>query len=543
MDEPIDAWGFSTQSQIPSVASSVAAESVAASVIYNPLPDYNTHGAPSVQGSLYNTPLVGNAPQSTYHPDAMSMAASTTPRPDLSNQLSFDTPFAIRGPAFYEWRNEQIHKGNVLIEQLPTVHRNVLARAAKANRDEAEESSFKVSKRCEKFKAMYEKERADAEALRVAVLQLQTRVAELNRRVTPPPNHNNPFLQSMTTGNGGPYGNHPIRKIFSFKSNELPTYDGERNAEKVITFLVALERAFRTRAQETNSVGNTTAWGMYAVQQLRNKAAEWGNHVWGLGDEIEWESFKDRLTDQFIPIDYVTRLKLEMANLVINPKKPLLEFNEKFRSVRLRLRIVTRSRGTNDETDPSLIDFYISRIQTAAASEKGSDCMAKVYGAYVQWTNLQRHDSPPTLSVVMNFCARMDDIHNRHSGATLSVNLNSGGSSNQLTTSQGGDKMDLCLANARSNNQSSNNRGRNGYQGESKRRDNDRKGHKDDKSKKDDDKAKRDTSKMKCYHCDGIGHIKAECKGYKKMIGALERKAEARITEVEDSEGSDESEN
>ncbi|KAI5807961.1 hypothetical protein DFH27DRAFT_638239 [Peziza echinospora] len=459
--------------------------------------------------------------------------------------MSFSTPFHERGPQFYMWRNEVIDQGNSLMDSLPAEQKHLLVRAAHAHRDMVWESAHHVEKRAEKWRIQCEKAKLDSEAHKVAVMQLQARVAELEAEGHP--SRSGPGMPPLTSVPGAGFGPTPFRDasigflpnqsssgsrmgVFTAKASNLPTYDGERNAEKVITFLVSLERAFLVRAQETMTQGSTTSWGMYAIQQLRGKAAEWGNHEWGLGENIGWEKFRERVTEQFIPPDYVTRVKLEFSNLTINPKKPLTDFNERFRSLRLCLRIVTGT-GRQEERDGELIDFYVARIQAAVAQEKG-DSMARVYSAYVQWEALRDKKEPLTLATVMNFCARMDNIHNRHSSAGTAPLTTGTTHQPSLTTSQGGDRMDIYAMNNRNQgyrrSSADTKRGRSN-EGQSRRASGGKKDE-DKEKKKDVDKKDRDMSKVKCFHCGSMGHMKQDCKGYKRMISALE-KAEVRVTE------------
>ncbi|KAI5790635.1 hypothetical protein DFH27DRAFT_631812 [Peziza echinospora] len=375
--------------------------------------------------------------------------------------MSFSTPFHERGPQFYMWRNEVIDQGNSLMDSLPAEQKHLLVRAAHAHRDMVWESAHHVEKRAEKWRIQCEKAKLDSEAHKVAVMQLQARVAELEAEGHP--SRPGPGMPPFTSVPGAGFGPTPFRDasianqsssgsrmgVFTAKASNLPTYDGERNAEKVITFLVSLERAFLVRAQETMTQGSTTSWGT----------------------------------------------------------------------------------GRQEERDGELIDFYVARIQTAAAQEKG-DSMAQVYSAYVQWEALRDKKEPLTLATVMNFCARMDDIHNRHSSAGTAPLTTGTSHQSSLTTSQGGDKMDIYAMNNRNQgyrrSSADTKRGRSN-EGQSRRASGGKKDE-DKEKKKDVDKKDRDLSKVKCFHCGSMGHMKQDCKGYKRMISALE-KAEVRVTE------------
>ncbi|KAI5781000.1 hypothetical protein DFH27DRAFT_617334 [Peziza echinospora] len=182
--------------------------------------------------------------------------------------------------------------------------------------------------------------------------------------------------------------------------------------------------------------------------------------------------------------------------------------------------------------------------------------MEKVYGAFVQWKALVPSSERLNLSTVMNNCAKMDKIHNRYSSTSTVINShgsNSGRNQDNsgLTTSEGGDKIDLYLVNNRSNSfqrfRSTDSRGNKFNQNRSNSNTNKPKNNRRD-TKKDTDKketkvpgggsGQKDLSKVKCYHCDGLGHVKKKCKGYKKMMSVLGEKTEAKVMELGSSKGS-----
>jgi len=68
--------------------------------------------------------------------------------------------------------------------------------------------------------------------------------------------------------------------VFTIKLSRLPTFDGEYNAEKMITFIGGLERTFNLRATETGISGSTTNWGDYVIQWLTGEAAKWAQLMW-----------------------------------------------------------------------------------------------------------------------------------------------------------------------------------------------------------------------------------------------------------------------
>ena len=89
--------------------------------------------------------------------------------------------------------------------------------------------------------------------------------------------------------------------------------------------------------------------------------------------------------------------------MCVDSKQPLQVSSDTFRSLRLKLRIVTkRLGGYGYELD--LIDFYL--VQN----------LCRPYVAYTFWNITRGKDA--ILSEVMNYCAKMDDNH-RHSTKAL----------------------------------------------------------------------------------------------------------------------------
>ncbi|KAI5801384.1 hypothetical protein DFH27DRAFT_610730 [Peziza echinospora] len=252
--------------------------------------------------------------------------------------------------------------------------------------------------------------------------------------------------------------------------------------------------------------------------------------TWFVGVPVEWDDFKSRLATQFIPNDYAGKLKVAFANLAIDGKKPLSEFNDRFRLLRLKICIVTKSPG-DDDHDPNILDCYLTKLENAASLEKGSGPMSRVYGGLTQW-EVTRSDTEgsPTLTKVMLFCAKLDDIHNRKS--FLSV-----GSSNQnstpLTTTQGGDAMDIYVMQTRG-----------GYRKEKDKRksENSNPSGKSRGRSGDSEKDKEWVASQTCFFCKKLGHLKKDCYEWKKEKSRKSdgKKSDARITEVDSSESEEE---
>lgn len=60
---------------------------------------------------------------------------------------------------------------------------------------------------------------------------------------------------SSRVGDGG--RDKPRYGVFTIKLSDLPTFEGIKDAEKMIKFIAALERAFSVRALETGTTGST----------------------------------------------------------------------------------------------------------------------------------------------------------------------------------------------------------------------------------------------------------------------------------------------
>lgn len=462
-------------------------------------------------------------------------------RPASFNAKSFELPFHARGPAFYEWRDRVAAAGNENLEGMsePTIL------AIMAQKDIFEERVHQLQKDLSKHQKRFEQADTEVKAWELAYTQQGKQLEEAKERIRLATRNTGGINESRhAPGNnaGTPiFVTQERKKHFTIKTSSLPSFSGERDAEKVITFLSALERAFVLRAEETDTLGSVRSWGDYAIQCLKGKAAEWAHLTWFVGEVVDWEDFKNKLSRQYIPADYTTKLRAQFANLTIDGKQPLAQFNEQFKGIQLRLRITTKQPGS-DEDDDSVLESYLTKLENAASKEKGTGPISAVYAGYTQYdATWPEGSSKPKLYNVMEFCARLDDIHNRKSFLTPPITT----TEQPKTTSQGGDAMDIYAADAgrsyagRSGGSRGTGRGnRFGWRGYGRGRGSDRGGDKDKGDKSDDRSAKEKADwvkTQKCYHCDGTGHLKKDCTGYKKMLEILNRK-DIRITEIEDEE-------
>jgi len=71
------------------------------------------------------------------------------------------------------------------------------------------------------------------------------------------------------------------------------------------------------------------------------------------------------LAEHFIPTDAAAKLRTAFANLAWNPKTPLTQFNDDFKALQQKIRIITKSR-LDDEHDAGVIESYLLRSRTHA---------------------------------------------------------------------------------------------------------------------------------------------------------------------------------
>lgn len=83
----------------------------------------------------------------------------------------------------------------------------------------------------------------------------------------------------------------------------------------------------------------------------------------------------------------------------------------------------------------------------AALEKAGAEPLSTVYAAYTSWSLTRVGGKDLTLSEVMNFCAKIDDIHHHGSKALAAGGLSLPGTgavtASALGTSKGGDAMEL----------------------------------------------------------------------------------------------------
>jgi len=265
--------------------------------------------------------------------------------------------------------------------------------------------------------------------------------------------------------------------------------------------------------------------------------------TWFLEEDVEWGEFKDKLAEYLIPADAATKLRAVFANLAWDPKTPLAQFNDDFKALRQKIRIITKSRLDNAH-DAGVIESYLTKIQNTCLKEKNNGPASGVYAMFTSWEACWVGAQRPTLTKIMTFLARQDDTQNYHTAYTLSHSLVSP-SSHPLTTSQGGDVIDIYKAEVKGSNHRAWGRDRPTF-GKGSGKDRGSKSEKDMKGRelKGDEKKQRGDEKdhnsewlrkQRSFHCGTAGHLKKDCKGYKKLIAALERR-DAKITEVETSD-------
>lgn len=74
---------------------------------------------------------------------------------------------------------------------------------------------------------------------------------------------------------GGEEDSKPRYRVFTMKLSGLPTFEGIKDAEKMITFIAVLERAFSLLVLAIGTTGSTRSSVDYAIQLLVGKATKW----------------------------------------------------------------------------------------------------------------------------------------------------------------------------------------------------------------------------------------------------------------------------
>lgn len=330
------------------------------------------------------------------------------------------------------------------------------------------------------------------------------------------------FTLDNATGEHIPYV--PKPKVFSVKVAELPTFQGEKNAEKVITFLTSLQRVFERRNRELGLVGTKEGWGEYGLGQLRGTAATWGQYEWPISKEVDWERFKTRIREHFVPHGTVEDLHCQMATLKITPGQSIRDFNDSFLQLRLRIRIIS-GLVSDDNVDDNVVNAYTTKLRTAAMNETGAKQRIKqVWAMFTSW-RFQDSNKDAKLEDIMHYCQMMDGALNDKAAPNV-VPTTSNSQASVFTpvptpSEDGGDPMDLSsaelfkLAVQWVNRNGGGNKGKGSFEG----------GDINNDWKK----------RVKCWYCEKLGHLKSECRKKKADKEKSINQMEALSNDLEDS--------
>lgn len=348
---------------------------------------------------------------------------------------------------------------------------------------------------------------------------------------------------------------------FTVQVKELPKFSGDKNAEKVITFLTGLERVFVRRARETGTKGNTDGWGDYAVGQLTGEAEQWGQAEWTTGTMVAWDAFKTRLRAQYIPQGLVESLEGKIASLKIGRDQSIREFNDAFLQLRMKLRIIEGRTEEVDNKDQAIIRTYTTKIQMASKEEPSTKTrMKNVWGQWVQWRMTETGKmATSTLPDVMTYFQTVDNaLHGEPDEPSVATRTKEATKDYAApVTTRDPDAMDLSRLEidklelfrmgvefAKRNNHTSSGYSNNsrassrnstssgGYRSESRsgRNGGDNNSRQSNWRRQDRDEDLDDVDAWKrgrrCWNCGLMGHLRVECRKKKKV--------EARITELED---------
>ncbi|KAI5781095.1 hypothetical protein DFH27DRAFT_639763 [Peziza echinospora] len=132
----------------------------------------------------------------------------------------------------------------------------------------------------------------------------------LNKALNASLEKHNLTLQQQTT----PPTNRPSK--FNRKSMNLPTYNGTRDANTIITFLTAVQRQYLTRAFKLGDLEGETKeiWGTYVLALLKGETLTWGNMEWRTDDHVLWQEFKNRLKLRMLMVDIPDENSPEILN-------------------------------------------------------------------------------------------------------------------------------------------------------------------------------------------------------------------------------------
>lgn len=341
----------------------------------------------NVQGRTGPPPRGDETTPGNENPEVQSMDY-----PILDEQI----PYGERPENFYSARRQvlargpgEVHARTVQYLEMLKDHYEENLAAAYIERDE-------MSSSCKELQLKLDKSKTNNEILRGKMATRDQMIGDLSRE----------RQVLATTGHVVT----PTAKIFTVQVKELPVFRGEKNAEKVITFLTGLERVFVRRARETNTRDSTDGWGDYAVGQLKDGAAQWGQCEWPTRHSVDWEAFKTKVRAQYIPASAQEEVEGQLAALQVGPKQSIKEFNYTFLQLRLKLRII-EGNPLDNEADQNVIKSYVTKIRAASKDEPATrNRMKAVWASWAQWKlsdPLRR--AAASLSDVMMYFQTMDD--------------------------------------------------------------------------------------------------------------------------------------
>lgn len=158
---------------------------------------------------------------------------------------------------------------------------------------------------------------------------------------------------------------------------------------------------------------------------------------------VDWEEFKKEFIHQHVPADAIATLQKWFEELAVTGS--IREFNEKFRLLRMRLRVATNepamemgdspevNRTQRAKAEAPLVTSYELNLPKAGEVEfkrgDSSGPMSKVYPEYTKMRIENSQKSPPyehTIEDVMVYMETMDNVINhRNTLETMPVNSTS----------------------------------------------------------------------------------------------------------------------